>query len=364
MNVLKKYKIDFWFLVFVLVGYIVASAFAIPFGIENSRIFAVPYRIIVFLWSLLIIIKNYTNKKFFNISVLSLFIFWLLYTIKAYYSFTTDLYTTEFLLKSNELFVRIFLIILIPSLAILTIDFKKLDLVCLAKNIFLILVSILSVNFIYGMFMQKANFEFKFIFSMYYISYGHIGASLSIISLYFLLFNKTAFPKLLLIYGFLLGFITIVVGTARSPILALFIVVGYLMTVKRNKRLLLYCLLLMIIFIISIFLYKKFEFTGIKFADRTYKWIFEGDNSLRTPLFKKALEIFYNKPIIGGRILYEDGFYPHNIFLELLMSTGIFGFIIYYIKFLPVIQKIKSFFKTSNNNTHILFLPFLYNILC
>lgn len=84
-----------------------------------------------------------------------------------------------------------------------------------------------------------------------------------------------------------------------------------------------------------------------------YNWLFEGDNSLRTPLFKRGLAIFKANPVFGGRVLYEDSSYPHNIFIELLMSTGIIGLILYFVKFLPLFRTGNYFLMIKANNAQV-----------
>jgi O-antigen ligase len=92
-----------------------------------------------------------------------------------------------------------------------------------------------------------------------------------------------------------------------------------------------------------------------------YKWIAHGDTSSRGPLFTRAIEIFNSNRFFGGRVLFENGVHPHNIFLELLMATGILGFIIYLLKFWPVVKNTALFWNIRKGNIYykLIFALFL-----
>lgn len=83
-------------------------------------------------------------------------------------------------------------------------------------------------------------------------------------------------------------------------------------------------------------------------------WIFEGDTSSREPLFIRAITIFKENILVGGRVLYEEGMYPHNIFLELLMAGGILLLILFGLIFYPLIKSVKHFLNFSDSKFYIL----------
>lgn len=362
---IKKINIEVWFLLLVVTGYTVFSAFAIPLNIENSRIFAVPYRVIVFFFSIYIIIKNFSFKKFRNIAMISMIFFWLIYSIKSYLSFTRDSYEVLFQQSFIEIYIRIFVIAFIPSIALLFINYRKVDMFMVGKGLFYTLLVMLTLNLIYAAVMPY-HIQILYIFSIYYISYGHLGTSLVLISLFFLLFKPKELPFYLVLCGFLLGITTIIIAGARSPFLALMIVIPYLLIIKKDYKLIVVFIILLLLSVGSIYILGKNVNFEMMFVDRTYLWLFEGDNSLRTPLFERSLDIFKANPIFGGRTHYENGMYPHNIFLELLMATGIVGFIIYILKFIPVIKNFKIFSYRIINSYHILFFALFlqYFVLC
>ena len=350
----KKIKIEVWYLLLVVTGYTVFSAIVEPLGLENSMIFSIPYRFLVFLFSLYIIYRNFSLQRFTSIAVLSILFFWLLYLIKNYLSFNHDFYDADFSNKFYEIYTRIIVIALIPSIALLLIDYRKTDLSQVVKGFFYTLLVMLSLNLIYAMVMPHGAF-LSYIFSIYYISYGHLGTSLVLISLFYLLFKPQENSIYLLSYGLFLGAVTIIIAGARSPFLAFMVVIPYLLIVKKNVKLILIFAVFLILAIIMIYFLGKSPDYQFEFTNRTYLWLFEGDNSLRTPLFERAIDVFKINPVFGGRTNYEDGMYPHNIVLELLMATGIVGLVLYILKFLPVLKNFYLFTSRSNNIFYVLF---------
>lgn len=346
-----NYNLEFWFLLLIIIGYHVISSFAIPLQIENSRYFSVPFRMFIFLFSLVIIIRNYEPKKNKNISFYAFVLFWIFYLIKTYISLKFDFYSANFLAESKEIYVRVLFIVFFPSIAMFYINYQKIEYQKLIIYSFYTILVLLTINFIFGLFYPIKDFKLRYIFSVYYISYGHIGASLAIISLFLLKINSFSISKSVLFYGLFLGLLTILIGSARSPFLAVIISMFYLFVLMRNKKEIAIFIGIVLSVIAVIFLYKKLGYSGISFVDRTYLWIFEGDNSLRTPLFKRGIDIFKDHPFFGGRTHYEDGMYPHNIFLELLMATGIVGLILYFLKFISLVKNLKQFFNFKAKNT-------------
>lgn len=365
MDIIKKINLELWFLLLIVTGYTVFSAFAVPLNIENSQIFSVPFRVLVFSLSLYIIGQNFTLKTVKNIAVLAFIVFWLLYSVKSYLSFTNDYYDLAFSQNFIEIYIRIFVIAFIPSLALFFIDYKEINFSRVVKGFFYTLVFMLTVNMAYALVMPHGK-SMPFIFSMYYISYGHLGTSLVLISLFYMLFRSKQLPSYLLLYGMLLGISTIVIAGARSPFLAIMIVVPYLLVVKKNYKLISIFILLLLLSIVGIYFLGRSDNFEIRFVDRTYLWLFKGDNSLRTPLFKIALDYFKENPIFGGRTHFENGIYPHNIFLELLMATGILGLCAYLLKFIPVLKNFKIFSYQIINPYHIIFFALFlqYFVLC
>ncbi len=341
-----------WYLVAVIVGYIAVSGIAIPFGVDNSRIFAVPYRILIALASFAIFCTEIPRIGKFKWSVFWVVLFWIVYIAKTYWSFHHDTYQLKILEKEEEVCWRILLIAVLPSIAIISLDYSKMSLKNIAHTMFYIVFGMLFINLIWGLFNWEGR-NFPFIFSVYYISYGHFGTTLALIALFFLLNStpKNKAEKILWYSGFILGFITIILAYARSPFLALYVVVPYILIHQKNKKYIAYFIAFSLLSYIFIYFAPSFGLEKIRILERLHLWLFEGDTSERMPLFKYSWDIFCANPLLGGRVLFPNGMYPHNIFLELLSATGFIGFVIYFAKFFPVFKNITKFIRIKSHSS-------------
>ncbi len=347
-------KKELLLLIVLLGGYVFVSILANLFAV-NSRLFSVPYRFVAFVFSSIILFENINRLK--KVSKI-IFLFWIFYFVKAYYSFHNDNYNLDFLDKENEIYIRIFIMNLFPCLALVSLDYKVVDYKAFIFYLFWIMFSALVINFLYTFFYLKDYNKVSGVFSVYYISSGHFGASLVIFSTYLLLFKPKANliqPKFLII-GILLGIFAIFISAARSPVLALFIVGLYYILLKRKLKYLYIFLIIIILLIFLIYLSKQILNIENAFVERNYVAIFEGDSSGRESLFSKSFPIFKDHLLLGGRFLYEDGMYPHNIFLELLMSGGILLLTIFGLIFYPLIRELNFFFKFSNSKFYFLLI--------
>ncbi len=343
------------FLLSFILGNVITISFAKPLGMD-SRIFSIPYRVFIIIFSLFIIYKERRHITFKNISVISLVVFWMYYLIKLIYSFNNYSFNEDVSLLENEYVFRIIFITFLPSFALLCINYSGIDFKSIAEYSVTVLSVLLIISYIYN------YFESDFIFSTYYIMYGHIGASLYIISLFLLLFCRGNYKNIfLLLFCLSLGLFNVFESIARSPIVAVFVCSSYLFVLKENRKYL-WCVAILIIgFIGVVILHEQYGNERIISLNRIYKWIALGDTTSRGPLFSRALQLFNSNWFLGGRVLYEDGGYPHNIFLELLMSTGLLGLIIYFLKFLPVLKSSDIFWSIKKGNIYykLIFALFL-----
>lgn len=345
------------FLLSFIVGNVITISFAKPLEID-SRNFSIPYRAFIIIFSLFIIYKERKNINGKNISIISLVVFWIYYLIKLIYSFNHYAFHEEVRLLEKEYIFRVLLIVLLPSIALLSINYREINFKSIAEYSITILSALLIANYIYNYFVTD------FIFSTYYIMYGHIGASLYIISLFLLLFCRENYNNrslFLLFFCLSLGLFNTIESIARSPVVAVSVCTAYLFILKGSKKYLWYIGGGIITFIGLVFLHERYGNGQIISFNRVYKWIAFGDTTGRGPLFTQAFEIFKSNWLWGGRVLYQDGNYPHNIFLELLMATGVLGFIIYFLKFLPVIKNFEIFWNSKKSNIYykLIFALFL-----
>lgn len=350
-------KKEFFFLISILVGYIIVCALPNIFDVVNSRTFSVPYRFIIFFFSIYILSKNLLSRKL-DLKIGLLFsVFWFFYFLKILYSFYIDYYLPQFLIQKYEVYLRIFTINLFPCLALLSIDYSKVDFKNLIKYIFWILFIMLTINFLYTLFYLNAFDKVSGIFSVYYISSGHFGASLVFLSFYFLLFKTISTPIIetkILLLAIPIGLFAIYTSAARSPVLVLIVVSLYFIFLKKKIKFLYFFLLFLLVSVILLYISKQIFHIDSAFVERNYGAIFEGNASGRAPYFNRAITIFKDNILIGGRVIYEDGMYPHNIFLELGMAGGVLLMLLFGLIFYPIIKNSRYFLKITYSNFFLL----------
>lgn len=346
----------FLFLICLTVGYVVSCSLPNLFDIK-SRVFSIPYRFLMLIFSVYILVEKGSFKKIDFKTGLIFCSFWFFYFLKTVYSFHTDFYLPQIIYEEYEIYIRIVFINLVPCLALLSIDYSKVNFELLIKSIFWILFIMLLINFLYVVLLSNNYNNNSGIFSVYYISSGHFGASLVIFSLFLLLFRSKSeidIDTRVVVIAMLLGLFAIFLSAARSPILALIIVSLYFLALKKKLKLLIYFFLFLAVSLVLLYISRQFLNLDSAFIERNYLGVFEGYTAGREPFVIRAVSIIQDNIFLGGRVLYEDGLYPHNIFLELLIAGGIFLLVLFGLFFYPLLKNIKHFSKISETNFYIL----------
>lgn len=321
---LRKNNIEFFFVFLITFGYIFFYSFAVPFNIPNHY-FIVPFRIIIFSTSLYIIYKNFENIKKRRSTIFFICLFWLLYLFKTYYSFSHYTFVTRTKNLEYEIYIRIICLNMIPFVALVSVNFSKVMVEKLTNIIFNFLLIMLGCSFLYVMLETHIFSRSSGIFVSYYINTGHYGLSLIVLSVFYYFLSPS--KKIKPILGAGLGLFTLLISSARSPMLAgaVLVIIMFFYINKLKYWLLLAAFIL--VFIISIY-YLRYSSLSTEYIVRIYDAIFEGNAYGRSYYLSKGWEVFESNPLFGGPTLFKDTMYPHNIFVEVLMSMGIAGFIL------------------------------------
>ncbi len=351
MEIIKKSNVEFLFIFFLTFGYIFFYSFSRPLDISNE-LFSVPFRIVLLLMSCYIIYANFETIKKRKLTVIFTILFWIFYLIKANYSFNNDIYLQKILNNEQKIYIRIICLNLIPYIAVLSINFSKKITVKLNNLIFNFLLILLGISCLYTIFVYTEFEKSSGIFAGYYISTGHYGLSLLIISVFYYFQSPQKLLKPIL--GILIGIFTIFSASARSPILAAFIIILMALLYINKLKYWIALLSFVLLFIVSIYILKQSSVADFEFITRMYDAIFEGNGYGRAYYLTKGWVIFKNNIPFGGRILFEDGLYPHNIFIEVLMSMGIVGIILFFLYFKDVGK-----FRIKYIRNNIYYLPFV-----
>jgi O-antigen ligase len=350
--------------ILLIVGFTIISMFprALSF---NSQVITIPFRAIVLSISLVIIVYNiYTkNSNKFGKTEYFFIVFFLFYFVKAIVTFKIYDFSEEIALREIETYLRIMGITFIPTLAVLTIREKDINYTLFMNFVYYTLFIVLLLNVSIGIEYDHQGRSAGFM-SMYCISFGHLGVSLAIISIYKLLFeSKAKYLHIIPSVGVILGLYILYASGTRSPLIAFILCLFFLFFLKSNLKYIISFLILLATSILALIYFKpQYEDVGqsSSFLNRVTNMIVSGDSSGRGELYQQGIKIFSENPIFGGRILYFDGMYPHNIFLEILMATGIVGLILYFFFFKDCVNFMFRLKEYSITNPHTVWVPILW----
>jgi hypothetical protein len=190
------------------------------------------------------------------------------------------------------------------------------------------------------------------------------GALLAIISIVKLFFNKnlTIFTIILLIVFFVLGIYNLFIGASRGPLIGFIIGVLFMFSIKlyaspRNLQFFRNFLSIMLFITLGIFFIKQLQNTiDIFLLERIEIFIdniFTSTKEDRNYLYDEAILLFLDSPIFGNQYVTKDGGYPHNLLVEVPMSTGLIGTIIFIVLLMAVIIRILIMYLSKVNFTEM-----------
>ncbi len=320
----------------------------------NSTLVNIIYRTII-LFSSLFIISYISLKKELKINRKSypLLFFLFIYLIRIIYdTLIARIDTTHTILEIYSFFIGN---IIFPIIAIL-IAFKYVNFESFVKfsistlffsNIFMLLTYLYQIEWDITplIFLKRASITGleKGTDLINPISFSFYGGSLFLFCFFYLLIiNKKSLSikSIFLLFSSALGVLNLVLGNSRGPFLFTFIaIVGiYYYYFEFSKpsgaivKRLSYSILFLTIFFIFISNYvslNSIEFGIFERLLETKEIVETGQEDDRSILFREALEMFYEQPIFGNQMNLKSLSYPHNFFLELLMSLGLIGLLLF-----------------------------------
>ena len=346
-----------------------------------STIVNIVYRALIVLLALLVIFILILNKNLkLNPLVIPIFVFLILYLFRIVYdTLIVGIETTHPLLEIYTFYLGN---IILPFIAIIlsfryvnVISFVKWSLYVLLASNFLIIITYfnqIGSEISPLIFLNRATIlgldRKSDIINP--ISFGLYGGSLLLFCMSLLLLLKdTVFvhKKLILRFGCFLGLINLVLGNSRGPLLFTFLgIIGVLyfyfyfskFTVKFFYKLSILMLFsfFLIVLASSYFIKNNIELGIFKRVLETKDNIESGDKEERNLLYTEAIDMFVEAPLFGNQMNLKTLTYPHNLFLEVLMSTGIIGMFFFLIGFLPLLLVFFNF--TVYSKVFCAFIPF------
>ncbi len=344
-----------------------------------SQAVSVGVRVLIFTISILLFFSTRINLNKIKISIFLLIVFWLIYSSKL-------IYDVSFLQipfgNGNRTAIDIYSFFfgnaLLPCFALI-INRKYLNISSLVKwqFVFLLIVNIITVSQVYlrygfsvEIFAERNAIGFddkggKVVNLMNPILLSITGASLGILSLFMLFFSKEfRASKLISSFGLIIGIVTLLLGASRGPTLVFTICLllvssiyfydGFISKTKVLRKIssFIFVILITVGLIPSIIrnidtLKKNVEI--LRRLDRFFNKTISDDGDIRVKLVDGAMQQFMDHPILGYRYLEMTyNFYPHNIFVEVLMATGVVGGFFFYSVMLIILFKSGKYIVSRN----------------
>lgn len=191
---------------------------------------------------------------------------------------------------------------------------------------------------------------------------GHMG----VMNLYLVFFLATLerasislLTKALMVFATGLALFMIVLAGSRGPFVALYAVALFIFfsRVKSSSGLLLCVagLTSILAFVLFVDPYEFRDLTGSNLLIR----MFDNDDLRDEPryiAYQLAWESFLRHPIIGEELLINST-YPHNFLLEILMSTGLVGMVLFLMLYLPAWKEcLSACFGGRQSMFHVFFV--------
>jgi O-antigen ligase len=340
-------------------------------GLLTTQI-TVPFRALSLVLSIITILINLNSFIKPSISSIFFLLFYFLYILKM--AFTVFFYPEVFNV-GTDLFMYFFssiCFVFIPSISVvMSLKFITFDQV-LIYSFFLtmvtLLLSIFKMNNIFsGAITDRLNGNI----AISTITFGNIGVTLFCLAIHVFSINRLF--RILSAFAITLSIFTVIISGSRGPILALFIcIITAILFRNIQKRFsFIFPLFILGLFVIlSSYIISLIGLFSSASAGRILLTLTDGDSGGRDGYFPVAIDQFLKSPLLGGSFVLDDGVgkgdYPHNIFLEGLMTFGIFGGIILFVfSYLGFKLSFKLLYLNNKNKwlAFLFFQFFLYSCL-
>ncbi|GJQ03944.1 O-antigen ligase family protein [Capnocytophaga canimorsus] len=365
-----------WLFVLLCFCYPISAVLSLFLSID-STLFNTGYRALALLFSVFVLLKLPYVKKENNIAIHLLFIFFLFYLFRIFYDIG---------FKGMEVaYFRLFSFyignIVLPIFTLVK-AFKFIDIQRLLRRIFKTLI-IANILILFAFFYQQ-NFSFspEVLLGRAEVKIGEKDSLVNSITyslyggyLFLLCFSLLVFQiknisknKIRLFFFLFLGIINLLLGSSRGPLLSTFLAIvvfllQYFLYVKKKNIFKLGLIVVLVSIVISYsFTYLNENNFQLGIIERMLKFsddMHYGEKEGRISLYGKAFDFFEESPILGKQFMFDNGAYPHNMVLEVLMALGLIGFLLYLSVILFYLKRIFDIYRIGKFYVPIVFISVL-----
>ena len=166
------------------------------------------------------------------------------------------------------------------------------------------------------------------------ISFGHTCVTLFVIFLSWMVYqNKRKWVGIIIGGGLLvLSFVLMLRVASRGPLVTFVVVILFFLFCRTKNKLMGLIISLTLILLVWFNISTIFEWLGTispMMEQRMAAAIFEDDSSGRDILYREAINIFLQNPILGKQFVLNNGFYSHNSILDVMIGLGFFGALVW-----------------------------------
>lgn len=324
-------------------------------AIDGTRIVTIPIRLIVCILLIYLLFKSklkLDSPEFFLISI-----FTTLYFIRI---FLTATEIKQPLYQSlPEFYLYYIAYMLLPMVCLFLAQNIKYDVAKLGKDLLILsLFFLVPVNIFYGSYLGQVARIGEVISqdgvwaNPLMLSYVSTIIFALVIS-NFLCDRKYFLSRPLLLLIFLLALVPFILGASRGAMLAFVVFLLFVIIIQplTTRTIRFYFILLIILPILTILSFK-FEIGGLYRLFEIQEAVRDGAiEYTRLERWKLSYAQFSENPFFGNSLVeFSSRNYPHNIFMEILISTGSIGFIVFFILIIRISYQAIVIINVTQNN--------------
>jgi len=358
----------FVFILLVLYGYSLSAAVAEFLDISlDSPIVSVVFRsFLVFIGLYLITKTVISGKAYKRDGAYLLILFLLIYSFRLIYDL--DILNIHTTISKDKYYAFYFLVLFLPTF---TVIISRIP-VGFSENILRYLKFIIAIALVANLILGLMNYQTLISQGVDSIrlstgrfnpiSMGHLGVSTILLIYIEIKILKTPY-SLISLTLLLLGFVAMIMSGSKGPMVAMILTIIYVNHIslgglgEKLKRLVLVGLVLFSSwFLFTVFNFDMFDRFSSIFSDTELSTVY------RLNSYIESFYIFVNNPFFGDSIVLPSGGYPHNILLEILMSIGVVGILLFIVLIAKVNKASKYLARVEPRYMIIIALCFQYLI--